>query len=125
MDAGEHDLLEAGRGETLDLRKDRAWRQAPARPTRHRDDAEGTEEIAALLHLQEGPRLALEAPCPEGRQAGGAADVPDAHASAARGEHRGDELLHPAETDHVIRSEEHTSELQSHSFISYAVFCLK
>ena len=28
--------------------------------------------------------------------------------------------------DHVhIRSEEHTSELQSHSFISYAVFCLK
>src|ERR1051326_9420990 len=28
--------------------------------------------------------------------------------------------MHPAE-----RSEEHTSELQSHSFISYAVFCLK
>src|ERR1051326_3873480 len=26
---------------------------------------------------------------------------------------------------HVQRSEEHTSELQSHSFISYAVFCLK
>src|ERR1051326_737432 len=25
----------------------------------------------------------------------------------------------------TIRSEEHTSELQSHSFISYAVFCLK
>src|ERR1051326_9634203 len=25
----------------------------------------------------------------------------------------------------VLRSEEHTSELQSHSFISYAVFCLK
>src|ERR1051326_9330320 len=25
----------------------------------------------------------------------------------------------------VNRSEEHTSELQSHSFISYAVFCLK
>ena len=24
-----------------------------------------------------------------------------------------------------FRSEEHTSELQSHSFISYAVFCLK
>src|ERR1051326_6710200 len=28
-----------------------------------------------------------------------------------------------AKTSH--RSEEHTSELQSHSFISYAVFCLK
>ena len=26
---------------------------------------------------------------------------------------------------HIARSEEHTSELQSHSFISYAVFCLK
>src|ERR1051326_3221491 len=25
----------------------------------------------------------------------------------------------------MMRSEEHTSELQSHSFISYAVFCLK
>src|ERR1051326_9224907 len=25
----------------------------------------------------------------------------------------------------IYRSEEHTSELQSHSFISYAVFCLK
>src|ERR1051326_9343428 len=28
-------------------------------------------------------------------------------------------------TAHQHRSEEHTSELQSHSFISYAVFCLK
>ena len=27
--------------------------------------------------------------------------------------------------DRAKRSEEHTSELQSHSFISYAVFCLK
>ena len=27
--------------------------------------------------------------------------------------------------DHTFRSEEHTSELQSHSEISYAVFCLK
>ena len=30
-----------------------------------------------------------------------------------------------AHRDDVHRSEEHTSELQSHSFISYAVFCLK
>ena len=29
------------------------------------------------------------------------------------------------EKDRESRSEEHTSELQSHSFISYAVFCLK
>src|ERR1051326_9249530 len=33
-------------------------------------------------------------------------------------------LLDPPGPD-VYRSEEHTSELQSHSFISYAVFCLK
>src|ERR1051326_3895699 len=31
----------------------------------------------------------------------------------------------PAGFDFEVRSEEHTSELQSHSFISYAVFCLK
>ena len=30
-----------------------------------------------------------------------------------------------ATRNNVLRSEEHTSELQSHSFISYAVFCLK
>ena len=29
------------------------------------------------------------------------------------------------ESEEAARSEEHTSELQSHSFISYAVFCLK
>src|ERR1051326_9503663 len=33
---------------------------------------------------------------------------------------RGNQLAGPF---HVARSEEHTSELQSHSFISYAVFC--
>ena len=31
----------------------------------------------------------------------------------------------PDTWDAMTRSEEHTSELQSHSFISYAVFCLK
>src|ERR1051326_9230685 len=31
----------------------------------------------------------------------------------------------PEPTPTAQRSEEHTSELQSHSFISYAVFCLK
>ena len=37
----------------------------------------------------------------------------------------GERLLFVA-TDRIsARSEEHTSELQSHSFISYAVFCLK
>ena len=34
-------------------------------------------------------------------------------------------FVHVRSTDGAERSEEHTSELQSHSFISYAVFCLK
>src|ERR1051326_9398326 len=36
-----------------------------------------------------------------------------------------DYLVKGFELDELRRSEEHTSELQSHSFISYAVFCLK
>src|ERR1051326_2247620 len=39
------------------------------------------------------------------------------------------QLAWPSDPNHPVpilgRSEEHTSELQSHSFISYAVFCLK
>src|ERR1051326_8009472 len=38
------------------------------------------------------------------------------------GEGKGEEAVTPTNSS---RSEEHTSELQSHSFISYAVFCLK
>ena len=34
-------------------------------------------------------------------------------------------LVNPSRRSHSLRSEEHTSELQSHSFSSYAVFCLK
>ena len=34
-------------------------------------------------------------------------------------------VTNDAENVFITRSEEHTSELQSHSFISYAVFCLK
>src|ERR1051326_345145 len=37
----------------------------------------------------------------------------------------GEDTLVFAGLFHFYRSEEHTSELQSHSFISYAVFCLK
>src|SRR5213596_3813345 len=36
-----------------------------------------------------------------------------------------DERLERVRASHVQRSEEHTSELQSHGLISYAVFCLK
>ena len=36
-----------------------------------------------------------------------------------------DLVMRTIEDSLLARSEEHTSELQSHSFISYAVFCLK
>src|SRR3546814_6337515 len=38
---------------------------------------------------------------------------------------QGDALVRVGETGHGLRSEEHTSELQSLMRISYAVFCLK
>src|ERR1051326_5777336 len=44
-----------------------------------------------------------------------------AHERAHLGERGGDRPHHAVGG---LRSEEHTSELQSHSFISYAVFCL-
>src|ERR1051326_9343082 len=44
----------------------------------------------------------------------------------SRGIHVSDFFAHARSSDPKrLRSEEHTSELQSHSFISYAVFCLK
>ena len=36
-----------------------------------------------------------------------------------------DGVINEVHVEGCRRSEEHTSELQSHSFISYAVFCLK
>src|ERR1051326_8014062 len=61
-----------------------------------------------------------------------------AGATGAHVGHIGEEDLSPHDARHLLgpeaivgvsvgtpRSEEHTSELQSHSFISYAVFCLK
>src|SRR3546814_10319283 len=50
------------------------------------------------------------------------------HTLARRGAHRLWELLHSEDYIHALgamRSEEHTSELQSLIRISYAVFCLK
>src|ERR1051326_388626 len=48
-----------------------------------------------------------------------------AEVAARRRLRRVRELLRQRIRDAVLRSEEHTSELQSHSFISYALFCLK
>src|ERR1051326_9294441 len=58
-------------------------------------------------------------------------DMATASAAATRPNQRL-RILSPSETGHEVphdflkdRSEEHMSELQSHSFISYAVFCLQ
>ena len=45
---------------------------------------------------------------------------------AAENDYEADIVVASVQSAHrKQRSEEHTSELQSHSFISYAVFCLK
>src|ERR1051326_1268159 len=51
------------------------------------------------------------------RASGSALDIDSRRKKPERNEFR--------TVSHRIKSEEHTSELQSHSFISYAVFCLK
>ena len=52
--------------------------------------------------------------------------VDDAHGVGVLGKTGAGTAEHFNMIDDVdLRSEEHTSELQSHSFISYAVFCLK
>jgi hypothetical protein len=60
MDAGEDDLLEPLGREAFHLVENLARRQAPALSRGHRDDAEGAEEIAALLHLEERAGLIRE-----------------------------------------------------------------
>ena len=56
IDAGQHDLAIAGSQQRARRRDQRAERHRPARPARIGDDAEGAAVIAALLHLQIGPR---------------------------------------------------------------------
>ena len=58
VDAGQHHLAEAARRQPLELGEDAARLDAAAAAARERHDAEGAEEIAALLHLEEGARLA-------------------------------------------------------------------
>src|ERR1051326_9356054 len=59
----------------------------------------------------------------------GALENSDIDAAKKVAEGSGDPVVrmihHSLNHVHSSRSEEHTSELQSHSFISYAVFCLK
>jgi len=101
--ARQHDLLEAPGGERLHLGQHLARREAPARPARHRDDAEGAEEVAALLHLQEGPRLLAEGPGAGGGDAPLAPGLPDHHPrDLRRPQHGRHEVLQTVQADHVV-----------------------
>src|SRR3546814_10716737 len=68
------------------------------------------------LHLEGGTRACSRAP---------AAPRPRASVRGGRQRQRKDDDAGPARRDGEIRSEEHTSELQSLMRISYAVFCLQ
>src|SRR5512140_4000978 len=61
MHAREHHLLEAALAQHFQLRQYVTRRHAPAATARHRHDAEGAEQVAPLLDLQEGARLPREA----------------------------------------------------------------
>ena len=61
IDAGDHDLGIAAGEQRARLGDDRRQRHAAARPAAERDDAEGAAMVAALLHLEDGPRAPLEA----------------------------------------------------------------
>src|SRR3546814_6465206 len=104
---------------------------------RRAGQAEGVAQ-AVLQVAQVGGRqiFRLGAEDGEGRRSGlGLRDVLEADRPAARGRRRvrGGRRVEPAvevggrhaTLPHLIRSEEHTSELQSLMRISYAVFCLK
>src|SRR3546814_2162966 len=86
-------------------------------------DHRGLREDRPPRHLAQAPAVRLHADCI--RQVLGT----QRNAAAGMGppEHQGSADPDPrhVQVDHVLRSEEHTSELQSLMRISYAVFCLK
>src|ERR1051326_1294510 len=74
------------------------------------------------------PRVAVRATHVSARATGSAGNEPNDHTLvAAQLEHAFDAFAIAVEVrgERDDRNGEHTSELQSHSFISYAVFCLK
>src|SRR3546814_6862792 len=86
-------------------------------------------EICALgtLHRALGGDRAISLPAPQPCERAGVRGrygLPLARHRAAHQRHRRAHLRHPLSLD-ALRSEEHTSELQSLMRISYAVFCLK
>src|SRR3546814_8972949 len=86
---------------------------------------EHTDDLpcAAVAHPDSGRiRAALDPFGDRPRSAARYGSQRDADDSGTLDQHAGDQLLEP---DGAIRSEEHTSELQSLMRNSYAVFCLK
>ena len=68
VDAGQHDLGIAVAGQPLDLLDHRAHRHRARIAAAVGDDAEGAAVVAAILHLHEGARPALDARRPCGRR---------------------------------------------------------
>src|SRR3546814_9462702 len=92
----------------------RCWSDLPSRPGRRsRPSVESVRELAVVHgHMDARRRVPLQHPGQEGGADGRKHGV-------------GQDRVDRAPAALLLRSEEHTSELQSLMRISYAVFCLK
>src|SRR3546814_1340460 len=87
--------------------------------------ARNTKRVSYASYYPPGQTLRQRRPCPAGPQPRGSRRIARIHHRRIRsGQKHSVALYQPPGRAH-IRSEEHTSELQSLMRISYAVFCLK
>src|ERR1051326_2143975 len=103
-------------------------RDLPARQTFLNDAANRRETAADALRvgvLEPDERSLLHSHRRDARAHEARAEHAEAIDVARMGRRIGHALILLERVAGEERSEEHTSELQSHSFISYAVFCLK
>src|ERR1051326_303180 len=116
-------------GRSNSITADQTSDLSPKGDERHQiNEGHGAQEYAT--HEKVRGRPDLTAPCQprqRGEKAAMAGDEPVAPFQSAREHRRMDVPIQQPLFVRIVRqrSEEHTSELQSHSFISYAVFCLK
>ena len=80
--------------------------------------------VDAIQEVTDAP-LCLDTTKPEVMEAGLRKCKGKAMINSTTGQQEKLDAFLPLAAKYNARSEEHTSELQSHSFISYAVFCLK
>src|SRR3546814_10225261 len=80
-------------------------------------------QCGVVVHAAVGDRTGRGAAL--GKDPAGAGQLPHHRAPGVRGQRGREMLFHAQQWRFLVRSEEHTSELQSLMRISYAVFCLK